>query len=404
MNAPGWQPISATRSKAVTSPTTSSSSVDSASATGSPPGEFRHWLTLLRTASLLALLMSTALLLQYLDPATRTFCGVDSGCDAVRKSVGGYVTRTHLVPAAGVAGYALVFALTFHPQLRRLFGWAAGFGGVVGIGLLALQAFGIGTFCSLCVAVDLLACAAGISGIHLAVSRQHQSNPLRWWGWTALFAIAINTPSIWTSATPPRTIPDSIAQLRQRGVLNVFEFVDFQCPHCRRLHPVLKREVELSTSKVHFRRFYYPLSFHPLADATARAAVCAAEQGKEDAMAALLFEEPLSDGVWITHARSLSLDVSAFETCLTSERATATLAEHAKLYRSTGYDHLPLTFVGNEVIDGAPRDSQIVAAFLAAQSQPRAGIPPWLFLTALGGSIGLVVLLSFDRHRSGPPS
>jgi predicted DsbA family dithiol-disulfide isomerase len=339
--------------------------------------------TLLRVAALLALSLSTALLLQYTEPASRQFCGADSGCAAVQRYASEWVGRVYLIPLGGVLAYGSVFALSFHLELRRVLTWLAGVGGMLGLGLLAVQVLGAGAVCSLCLVVDLLAVVAGIAGASLARSQHPQHDPLRWWGWALLFALAINAPSAWSWATPARTLPDSIAQLQQPGALDVIEFVDFQCPHCRRLHPVLKREVQLATTPVRVQRFHFPLPFHPLAEAAARAAICGAEQGKAEEMADALFEQPLVDGVWFEHARALALDVATFEACLHAAATSSVIEEHRALYRSTGSQRLPLTYVGDRVIDGAPPSPVVVQAFLDALAPRRVRVASWVFALGL---------------------
>jgi hypothetical protein len=161
---------------------------------------------------------------------------------------------------------------------------------------------------------------------------------------------------------------------------------------------VLKREVQLATTPVRVQRFHFPLPFHPLAEAAARAAICGAGQGKAEEMADALFEQPLVDGVWFEHARALALDVATFEACLHAAATSSVIEEHRALYRSTGSQRLPLTYVGDRVIDGAPPSPVVVQAFLDALAPRRVRVASWVFALGLLLAVSAVVVLTRDRR------
>src|SRR5271170_7237340 len=63
-----------------------------------------------RVAVLFALAASAALYVQYLNPAQAAFCGLNSGCEAVRKSGFSYFGSPLLsIPLVGLVAYATVF-------------------------------------------------------------------------------------------------------------------------------------------------------------------------------------------------------------------------------------------------------------------------------------------------------
>src|SRR5690606_10894299 len=195
-----------------------------------------------------------------------------------------------------------------------------------------------------------------------------QSEPLKPWAWIGLLAVAVATPLLWVTVKPGDAVPAAITKLQKPGALNVFEFADFQCPHCRRLHPMLKAELSQRPGEVHFQRFYVPLPSHALAEDSARAAVCAAKLGKEEEMADLLFEQPLERDIWFKHAETLALDSQAFKSCLNADQTTEVLADTIDLFNATGARGLPTTFIGSQVLKGAPPAPVVREAFEKART------------------------------------
>ncbi len=64
---------------------------------------------------------------------------------------------------------------------------------------------------------------------------------------------------------------------------SIIEFSDFECPYCRKIHPVLKRLVNDSGGQVNWVFRHYPLSFHkPNAQREAEASECAYHMAGND--------------------------------------------------------------------------------------------------------------------------
>ncbi len=351
----------------------------------------RHLLTLVRVATLLALLTSTALLWHYLAPSeSASFCGVGSGCEAVRKHAPKVFGLSHFVPLAGVVGFALLFWSAFLSNPKRTVLVPAVIGGAVAVGLLLLQAVSIGEFCWMCVVVDMLGIGIALAAIALFRTDTPQAEPIRGWAWAGLFALAINTPTAWDKVRPADDLPEALQQLQEPGKLTVVEFVDLQCPHCRRFNPILEAELARSEVPVAFHRVHVPLSIHPLAETAARAAVCAHHLGKGEEMEERLLTQPLVPEVWFAHAVTLGLGRQTLEECLQAERTDKTVAEHRALFDATGSHSLPLTFVGNQRIQGAG-DAAIVHRAVRRALEPRTAVPGWLFVSALCALSALLI-------------
>src|SRR4030095_3966120 len=75
------------------------------------------------------------------------------------------------------------------------------------------------------------------------------------------------------------------------AAVTLVEYGDFQCPYCKRAHPLVKRLLEERGEKFHFVFRNFPLrKIHPHAHASAVAAEAAGKQGKFWEMHDLIFE------------------------------------------------------------------------------------------------------------------
>src|SRR5262249_17517127 len=138
-----------------------------------------NWLFLVRLATVVALAASAALYVDYTS-ANPAYCGVDSGCAAVRASGYGYVPVGQIylpVPALGLIGFSVLLVAALLPALPQLLVGVAGVGGVAAGTLLVLQAEAVGRFCSFCVAVDVCALVAAGAAIAFFFKRSAQGAP-----------------------------------------------------------------------------------------------------------------------------------------------------------------------------------------------------------------------------------
>jgi predicted DsbA family dithiol-disulfide isomerase len=321
----------------------------------------------------------------------------------VRKSAPSPFGLGYFIPLGGVVAYVGLYWISFTGPRRLLIGSAL-FGSLVGLALVVYQAVGIGVLCWMCVVVDVLALMVGACALALAKATDEQVDPLRSWAWILLLALALLAPTIRTKVEPEAPLPQAIAELYQPETLNVVEFVDIQCPHCRRLHPVLKAEISRLSQPVNVHRYYIPLAFHPLAEDAARAAICGHTLGKGERLAELLLEHRLAPEVWFEHAKTLGLSRAQLDACMKSQQTTATLAEHRALYDATGAHSLPLTFIGQQRIKGAPDPVFIVRAFDAALKSPPLSIPGWAFTLGVFAAAALIALAGYRRSTPSAQS
>jgi protein-disulfide isomerase len=83
--------------------------------------------------------------------------------------------------------------------------------------------------------------------------------------------------------------------------VTLVEFVDYECPHCKRVQPVFRQILDEFRNDVRLYFKHYPLGSHSNARVAAEAAVAAQKQGKF---------WPYNDKIW-AHAETLT--PAAFE-------------------------------------------------------------------------------------------
>jgi protein-disulfide isomerase len=145
--------------------------------------------------------------------------------------------------------------------------------------------------------------------------------------------------------------------------VTIVEFLDYQCPACAAYYENVTKKLETDyAGKVTFVTRNFPLSMHPLAQQSARAAEAAAAQGKYAEMYHQLYDnyrqwaltpdgqEASSDAqrattMFDTYATAIGLDLNRFHTDMASpavqERIDADVAAGEKV----GVDSTPTIFV-----------------------------------------------------------
>jgi protein-disulfide isomerase len=97
--------------------------------------------------------------------------------------------------------------------------------------------------------------------------------------------------------------------------LTLIEYGDFECPHCKLAHPLIKRLIREMGNELHFVFRNFPLKeIHPHAYMSAVTAEAAGKQGKYWAMHDLIFEnqDKLSSHYLISLAEQIDLDMERF--------------------------------------------------------------------------------------------
>lgn len=158
----------------------------------------------------------------------------------------------------------------------------------------------------------------------------------------------------------PRTLQISVAGRPVFGdpdaPVTLVEFVDFQCPFCKRFfdqtYPSIKQDY-IDKGLVRLVVKDMPLGFHGEAKAAAQAAHCAGEQDAYWGMHDLLYEDKgkLDSERFVQHAGELGLDVGAYQACLTSGRHLEQIDADAAEAAAAGITGTPSFIVGSSAGD-----------------------------------------------------
>ena len=306
-------------------------------------------------------LATSALLVRNKLSATPLLCGAGGGCQTVQASKWAAPLGVPL-PYLGVAFFALALAAALWPRARRAVPLLGLGGGLGALAFLVIQAFVINQFCQICLVVD--AAALGFAG--LAVWR-HLRPPPRLPGASLTAAVAVlltAAPLIGISGKrklPPGPPPaaavgsalDMVRAESRAGLITVIEFADFECPFCRAQHEVLAPILQRWAQHIHFVRKQLPLPMHSHAAGAARAALCAEQAGRGDAMADILFAaSDLSDQALSVHIQAAGLDVAATRTCMISQAVTDRLEADKQLALAAGLRGLPTIYIGAQRLTG----------------------------------------------------
>lgn len=142
------------------------------------------------------------------------------------------------------------------------------------------------------------------------------------------------------------------------------EFVDYQCPSCRTIAPDVEA---LASEGIPVAIRHLPVPVGPYSRAAAKAAICAAEQGRFQQMHGLLFEIDWArmDGepAWRDLAASAGVPLlDVFGECLESDRVEQRLARDRRLADLLGLRGTPTFVTPSRVHMGATRAAEAFAA------------------------------------------
>jgi protein-disulfide isomerase len=141
--------------------------------------------------------------------------------------------------------------------------------------------------------------------------------------------------------------------------VTLVEFADYECPHCKRLQPVLRQIVDEfhNDVKVYFK--HYPLAQHTNARLAAEAAVAANKQGKFWAFQDKLWDkqDELGPAVIEKLAKESGLDVAKFRQDLASDAVKARVQKDKAEGEALGIQSTPTVYLdGREYTD--PKDAE----------------------------------------------
>jgi protein-disulfide isomerase len=320
--------------------------------------------------ALTGLAVSVALAIDHLGPVP-AYCA-EGGCATVRESAWSHPLGIP-TPLIGAGFFAIMLALiAVAPRGAAVRRGLAIAGGLAAIGFIVIQGAVIGAWCELCLVVD--GAAIALAGLALARS----ITPVRRAGAAVIGGLAVaaiaapiaiagvRSPDGVPAPVVAATLPDVIAREQVPGVVTIVEFMDFECPHCRRMHGRLAAAIEKGARPVRLVRKMVPLNIHPGALAAALAWCAADAQGKGDAMAdALIAAHPstLTARGCERIAEMLGLDLVAYRATYAAKTTQARVEADLDAAKAAGVKYLPTIYVGSSAFMGAgATEAELIAA------------------------------------------
>ena len=149
--------------------------------------------------------------------------------------------------------------------------------------------------------------------------------------------------------------PQDHIQGPEDAQVTLVEYGDYECPHCGRAYPVVKRLQKHFGKRLGFVFRNFPLSeVHPHAESAAEAAEFAGAQGKFWEMHDLLFEnqERLSEPLYLRLAEELGLPPEALRQALEEGIYEARVRADFSSGVRSGVNGTPTFFINGERHEG----------------------------------------------------
>ena len=160
-----------------------------------------------------------------------------------------------------------------------------------------------------------------------------------------------------TLPQPRNDVPipaDARAMGPDKAPVTIVEFSDYLCPYCQKAQTVVDEVLKRNQGKVRFVHRDFLLG-RPRSMAVARAAQCAADQGKFWDYRRNLLEAPgdWTDDDLLRRTASLGLDRAALQTCLASDRHDKAILESSQDGTKLGVQSTPTFFINGRRMRGA---------------------------------------------------
>jgi protein-disulfide isomerase len=154
--------------------------------------------------------------------------------------------------------------------------------------------------------------------------------------------------------------------------ITIFEFADFECPHCAQAVPMLDAVMQAHPGKVRLVYKSYTLPFHQHGEPAARAAFAAGNQGKFWEMEHLLFERQthLEDADLERYATMLRLDIPKWKSDMDSAAVKTRVSNDHKLGEDLNLKGTPTIYVNGRELDVEEDES------LEDRVADELGVPP----------------------------
>jgi protein-disulfide isomerase len=162
--------------------------------------------------------------------------------------------------------------------------------------------------------------------------------------------VAVTLPQPRTDVPIPA---DARALGPEKAPVTIVEYSDYLCPYCQRAQSVLDQVIARNPGKVRFVHRDFLLG-RPRSMAVARAAQCAADQGKFWDYRNGLMEAPgdWSDQYLLSRAAPLGLERASFQACLSSDKHDKAILQSSEDGTRLGVQSTPTFFINGRRVKG----------------------------------------------------
>jgi len=179
------------------------------------------------------------------------------------------------------------------------------------------------------------------------------------------------------SAAEPDTVPKYVSDWKSLVVngarsgppdaaVTVVEFADLECPFCRLYEERVMRPLRTrSDNKVEVVYMHYPLTPHPHALSAARAAECAAVQGRFTEFVDVAFrsQDSIAASPWLDWAKKSGVrDARAFKACIQGSEPMPRIDSGVAIARRIGVRGTPAIMVNGWLYPAPPEDTTLSRA------------------------------------------
>jgi protein-disulfide isomerase len=136
--------------------------------------------------------------------------------------------------------------------------------------------------------------------------------------------------------------------------VKIVEFADYQCPHCKQAHEVLKKFMGKMAGKVEFVFMDFPINRSGVSRRVAEGAFCANQMGKYWEYHDLAFDkqDKLTNEYALEMAKTLKLDEAKFKACIDGADAKAYVQKSLNEGERIGISGTPSVYLnGKRVLD-----------------------------------------------------